>query len=71
MIVNIVVDAVTPGIAPAVALKEFFKHSRRIEGLIEPNCPAIDHQGPAWMVGDDAVIFEPIGVRFSRTDQLD
>jgi hypothetical protein len=39
---DIVIDAVTLGIAPAVAIKQFFKDRGRVKGLRQPDGALVD-----------------------------
>ena len=36
MVMHIIVNAVTPGVAPAVAVEQLFEHGRRVELLRKP-----------------------------------
>src|SRR5258708_1532793 len=69
MVVHIVVNAVTPGIAPAVAFEQFFEHSRRIELFWKPHCPAINDERPFRMVGNDSIVLEMKCTRLPFADE--
>ena len=69
MVVHIVVNAVTPGIAPAVAFEQFFDHSRRIELFWKPHCPAINDERPFRMVGNDSIVLEMKCTRLPFADE--
>src|SRR5215475_4295927 len=56
VIVNIVVDAITPGIAPAIGREELLEHGSRIEPVIPTHRAAIENERPARVIGNDAVI---------------
>jgi hypothetical protein len=58
MVVQIIVNAVTPGIAPAVAFEQFFEHSRRIELFRKPHCTTINDERPFRMIGNDSIVLE-------------
>ena len=69
MVVNVVVNAISPGIAPAVTFKQFFKHGRRIEVVRKPDCAAINDKRPLRMVGDDPIILETESAGLAFADQ--
>src|SRR3954462_11011157 len=69
MVVYIVVNAVTPGIAPAVAFEQFFEHSRRIVLFRKPHCPAINDERPFRMVGNDSIVLETKCTRLPFADE--
>src|SRR5690242_5303525 len=69
VIVDIVVNTVAPGIAPAVPFEQVLEYCGRVEVLREAHGAAIDHQRPARMVGNDPVVLEPIGMGFARMDE--
>ena len=58
MVVHIIVNAITPGIAPPVAFKQLFEYGRRIEIVRKSHCAAINDKRPFRMVGNDSVILE-------------
>ena len=58
MIVQIVVDPVTPAIAPAVTFKQVLQYRGRIEGPRQLDNPPIDKNRPSRMVWNPAVIAE-------------
>ncbi len=63
VIVNIIVDAVPPRIAPAVALEQLFKNRSGIERPRQPDRPLINQERPSRMVWDEAVVFEFVARR--------
>ena len=58
MIVQIVVDAVTPAIAPAVTFKQVLQYRGPIEGPRQLDHPPIDKNRPSRMVWNPAVVAE-------------
>ena len=63
---DIVVDAIAPGLAPPIPLEKVFKRGRRVVALFEVDDPPEDNQGPSRMIWNDTVIFEANGLRLSR-----
>jgi hypothetical protein len=70
MIVQIVIDAVSPGIAPAVLLESVFEHRSRIERRGTFHGIAVDDDRPARVIGHHAVILEAKEARLPLADQL-
>src|SRR5215211_930195 len=70
VIVHVVVDAVAPGISPAVRFEQVFDHGRRVLALIEGDSSSIDNQRPAWMIRDETVVLKADPVRLSHSRQV-
>src|SRR5947208_8454593 len=68
VIVHVVVDALTPGVAPSISFELFLDHRRRVMALVEIDGAAIDDQRPSRMIGNETVVFEGGGMGFSRLD---
>src|SRR4051812_35507749 len=66
MVMDVIVNAVAPGVAPSVLHEEFLEHSRWIESTPKSHRTAVDDQRPVRMVRNDAVVLETEGLRFSR-----
>ena len=69
MVVHIIVNAVTPGIAPPVAFEQFFEYRRRIEIFRKSHCPAINDERPFRVVGNDSVVLETKCTRLPFADE--
>ena len=69
MVVHIIVNAVTPGIAPPVAFEQFFEYGRRIKIFRKPHCPAINDERPFRVVGNDSVVLEMKCTRLPFADE--
>jgi hypothetical protein len=61
---RVIVNAVPPGIAPAVALEKLFEHGRRVELARKSDRAAVEHEGQSWSVRDDAIVLEPESIGF-------
>ena len=64
MVMRVIVNAIPPGIAPAIALEKLFEHSRRVEFARKPDGAPIEHEGQLWIVRNDAVVLEPESICF-------
>src|SRR5262245_11448373 len=69
VVVHVVVDAVAPGAAPAVACEQFLEDRRRVEGIHQPHGAAIDDERPFRIVGHQSVVRQADGSGFSRPHQ--
>ena len=65
MIMGKVVDAVTPGVSPAVTDEQLFKHSRGVERLRQLNRALVEDKRPPRMIGNDSVILKSVCVRLA------
>jgi hypothetical protein len=70
MIVDEVIDSVSPGSTPAIRLEKGIDDDGRLEFIRKNHGTPIDHQRPAPMVGYDAVVGETMQIRFSRPHHL-
>src|SRR4051812_45518538 len=69
MVMNVVINPVAPGIAPAVDLEEIFENGCRIQRVWKRTDAAINNQRPMGMIGNQAVVCEAEGMCFARTHQ--
>ena len=53
VVMRVIVNAIPPGIAPAVALEKLFEHGRRVEFARKPDGVPIEHEGQLRIVRDD------------------
>ena len=70
MIVNIVVDAVPPHIAPTIAFEQLFKDCSGIQRLRQANRAFVDDERPARMIRNKAVVLEAVGIWLALPKQL-
>ena len=70
VVVYVIVDAITPGVPPSVRFEKVFDDGRRIVASFDIDGAAIEDQRPPRMVGDETVVLEPDGVRFSGADKI-
>jgi len=70
MIVCVIVNAVAPGIAPAVACKQLFKYRRRIKVVREPDRAAVKDERQFRIIRNDAVIFEAESIRLTAFNRV-
>src|SRR5262245_18539453 len=66
VIMHVVVDAVAPGAAPAVAGEQLLEDRRRVEGIHEPHGAAIDDERPFRIVGHQSIVRQADASGFSR-----
>src|SRR5258705_2625152 len=68
VIVHVIVDAVAPGVSPAVRFEKVFEHGRGVLAVIERDSFSIDDQRPARMIWDETIVLEPdlVGLSHSR-----
>ena len=66
---DVIVDSVAPGIAPAVACKEIIEQGRRIKPSGKTQRAAINDEGHLGWLGNDPVVPQTEGVGFSFANQ--
>ena len=69
MIVEVIVNAATPALAPAIAFEHILQHCRRIKRAWQTNRPPHHQDRPTRMIGNRAVIFEVKRTRFRNPDK--
>jgi hypothetical protein len=65
VIMRIVVDAVAPRVAPAIAFKQVLEHGGGIERFRQTDCALVDNERPFGMVGNKPVVLEPVSLRLA------
>src|ERR1043166_10201284 len=58
MVVHVIVDAVAPRIAPAVARKQILEYGGRVEFLGQLHRAAVDDERPSRMIGNQPLVLE-------------
>jgi len=69
MVVNVIVNAVSPRIAPSFTFKQLFEHGRRIEVVGKSDCAAIDDKRPLRMIRNDPIILKAEGTGLPFADE--
>ena len=65
MIMDEAVNAVAPGVSPAVAPEQFLEYGSRIAAVREIHGAAIEDEGKPRIIGNGAVVLEHGGVRLA------
>src|SRR5262249_18906283 len=68
VIVHVIVNAVAPGIAPAVVRKQLFKYRRWIEVVREADRAAVEDEWQFGIVRNDSVVSEAERIRLAAPD---
>jgi hypothetical protein len=69
MIMNVVVDAVAPGISPAVAFEQLLEHGYQVEGLRQADRALVDDKRPFRMIRNEAIVLEAESPRFAVSQE--
>lgn len=65
MIVNVIIDAVSPAIAPSVCIEKHLHDGCWIKSFGQFDGAAINDERPCWMIGYKSIILEPELIRLS------
>src|SRR5512139_3882307 len=69
MVVNVVINAVAPGIAPVIGVEQLFQERCRIRGAAESNRATVEQEGLARIVGNAPVVLERDRVRLAPANR--
>ncbi|ESY62153.1 hypothetical protein X744_03180 [Mesorhizobium sp. LNJC372A00] len=65
MIVNVIIDAVSPAIAPSVCIEKHLHDGCWIKSFGQFDGASINDERPCWMIGYKSIILEPELIRLS------